>query len=73
CLKIWDYLESVAGVSATTERLTAPPAPPQGHSPLQLLDEPHMSIAAAENAGEITPEDRLLEWMRHSAVVSASQ
>ncbi|KXJ84534.1 hypothetical protein RP20_CCG005726 [Aedes albopictus] len=43
----------VAGVSATTERLTAPPAPPQGHSPHQLLDEPHMSIAAAENAGVI--------------------
>lgn len=49
--KLIFFLLQVAGVTATTERPPAPQAPPQGPSTLQLTDEPHMSIAAAENAG----------------------
>ncbi|XP_052864097.1 nuclear receptor coactivator 2 [Anopheles cruzii] len=64
----------VAGVSATTERLTAPPAPPQGPSPLQLLDESHMSIAAAENAGlgpcELPLPD---QWLVHTQLSQSAQ
>lgn len=43
----------MAGVSATTEHQTAPPALIQGASSLQLSDEQHMSIAATENAGYV--------------------
>jgi hypothetical protein len=39
----------VAGVAATTEH--SPSAPTQGTSTLQLSDDSHMSLAAAENAG----------------------
>lgn len=44
-------LFQVAGVSATTEQQSAPPALIQGGSSLRLADEHHMSITATENAG----------------------
>jgi len=41
----------VAGITANTEQNIAPLVPLSGPSPLQLSNEPHMSIVASENAG----------------------
>lgn len=41
----------VAGITANTEQNIAPIVPLSGPSPLQLTDEPLMSIVASENAG----------------------
>lgn len=41
----------VAGITANTEHNIAPTAPLSGPLPLQLANEPHMSIVASENAG----------------------
>lgn len=41
----------VAGLSTNTEQNIAPLVPLPGRSPLQLANEPHMSIVASENAG----------------------
>uniref|UniRef100_A0A336MLM1 CSON013975 protein n=1 Tax=Culicoides sonorensis TaxID=179676 RepID=A0A336MLM1_CULSO len=56
---------NVAGVSATTEQSLAPKATTQGHLPLTLADEPHMSIATAENAG-LVPCDIPNQWINNN-------
>lgn len=42
----------MAGITANTEQTIAPTVPPTG--PLQLANEPHMSIVATENAGWVS-------------------
>lgn len=53
----------VAGITANTEQNIAPLVPLSGPSPLQLANEPHMSIVASENAGWVQSNNLLvLYW-----------
>ncbi|CAG9803260.1 unnamed protein product [Chironomus riparius] len=50
-MKLIVLTRMVAGITANTEQNIAPLVPLSGPSPLQLSNEPHMSIVASENAG----------------------